>query len=148
MNFNPDFSNDEENNEDKKQEIEMASPSSVVVKETNDVLSMSTLLNVTLTHMEDSKKVRDEINDLTDILNNSIPIMSIKEMLEYLKVKIKENEFHVDCVFKAFNFVQRTELAKEMLLGSERKERIIEAIDRTKVNNLVSLFNAPKPLKD
>lgn len=144
MNFNPNLDDEEPinniNNLIENEEVETL-PSSVVVKNNNDIVSMSNLLNVTLSHVEDDKKCRDEVNQLTQELNNNIYQMGIKELIEYLKVKIREREFHVDCIFKAYNFVQRTELAKEMLIGSERKERIIEATDRTKINKLMGFLN-------
>ena len=67
--------------------------------------------------------------------------MGIKDLLEYMKIKIREREFHVDCILKVVQIVQKTELAREMLIGSDRKERIIEATDRTKINKLLGMFN-------
>ena len=78
---------------------------------------------------------------LTEELNNSIHLMSVKEILEYLKIKLREREFHVDCIFKAYAFVQKSEFSREMFVGSHRKERIIEATDRTKINKLLTILN-------
>lgn len=139
MNFNPDLS--DENLPSTNLLPKSTSINSIIVKDSPDTLSMNNLLNITVSHIEDDKKTREEIDALTDVLNDAIPQMSIKELLEYLKVKIREREFHVDCVFKAYNFAQKTELAKEMLIGSERKERTIEAVNMTKVNNLLTMFN-------
>lgn len=138
MNFNPDLSNNDNNKDMVPVENTV---NQIIVKDNRDILSMSNLLNVTLSHIEDDKICRDEVNLLTQELNNNIYNMGIKELIEYLKVKIREREFHVDCIFKAYQFVQRTQLANEMLIGSERKERIIEAVDRTKVNRLLGMLN-------
>ena len=138
MDFNPDFS--EEPKEEKENEMTSlieATPS----KTSKDVTTISHLLEMTLSHVEDDRKCREEISSLTSLLDASICDMSIKEILEYLKVKIKEREFHVDCIFKAYNFVQKTELAKELLQGSDRKERIVEAVDKSRVNKLLGWFN-------
>ena len=44
-------------------------------------------------------------------------------------------------MFRAFAIVQKTDMAKEMMAGSERRERIIEATDRTKINYLLGKLN-------
>ena len=67
--------------------------------------------------------------------------MSIKDLLDYLKTKIREREFHVDCIFKAYSFVQKSEFAREMFAGSNRKERIIEASDRKRITGLLNMLN-------
>ena len=67
--------------------------------------------------------------------------MSIKDLIDYLKVKIREREFHVDCVFKAYSFIQKSEFAREMLVGSSRKERIIEVSDRKRITGLLNMLN-------
>lgn len=149
MNFNPDLSDDnddiiEVNNEPEKLEVQKVEDSSIsIVTDINkqDVTSMSNLMKITLSHMEDDKRCREEINTVVDFLNSTIPQMSIKELIEYYKAKLREREFHVDCIFRAYNFVQKTELAREMLIGSDRKERVIEAVDRTKINRLLGMLN-------
>ena len=67
--------------------------------------------------------------------------MSIKELIEYFKAKVREREFHVDCIFKAYSFVQKSEFAREMFAGSNRKERIIEASDRKRITGLLNMLN-------
>lgn len=148
MNFNPDFSDDEDDiieikEEPEKLEVQRTEPNVSIIDDINkqDITSMSNLMKITLSHMEDDIKCREEINAVVDFLNATIPQMSIKELIEYYKAKLKEREFHVDCVFKAYNFVQKTELAREMLIGSDRKERVIEAVDRTKINRLLGMLN-------
>ena len=107
----------------------------------SDVVTMNNLLGLTQSHIDDDNSCRAVINDLTEELNDSIRLMSIKELIEYLKVKIREREFHVDCIFKAYAFIQKSEVAKEMLLGSTRKERIIEVSDRKRITGLLSMLN-------
>ena len=149
MNFNPDLSDDNEDiievkNEPEKLEVQKVEDSSIsIVTDINkqDVTSMSNLMKITLSHIEDAKRCREEINTVVDFLNSTIPQMSIKELIEYYKAKLREREFHVDCIFRAYNFVQKTELAREMLIGSDRKERVIEAVDRTKINRLLGMLN-------
>jgi len=112
-----------------------------LVGNNSDVVTINNLLTITQNHINDDNKCREAVNSLTRELNNSIHLMSIKEMLEYLKVKIKEREFHIDCIFKAYSFIQRSEYAREMFMGSHRKEKIIEATDRKRINGLLSILN-------
>ena len=106
-----------------------------------EVVTMNNLLNITQSHVADDNKCREVIENLTDELNNSIHLMSIKEILEYLKIKLREREFHVDCIFKAYAFIQRSEYSREMFIGSHRKERIIEATDRKRITGLLNMLN-------
>ena len=106
-----------------------------------EVVTMNNLLNITQSHVVDDGKCREVIENLTDELNNSIHLMSIKEILEYLKIKLREREFHVDCIFKAYAFIQKSEYSREMFIGSNRKERIIEATDRKRINGLLTMLN-------
>lgn len=106
-----------------------------------EVVTMNNLLNITQSHVVDDSKCREVIENLTDELNNSIHLMSIKEILEYLKIKLREREFHVDCIFKAYAFIQKSEYSREMFIGSNRKERIIEATDRKRINGLLTMLN-------
>lgn len=141
VDFNPDFEEDSIDSSFTKPEEPTSLVDVTPSKTTKDVTTISHLLEMTLSHVEDDKKCREEISSLTRMLDTLICDMSIKELIEYLKVKIKEREFHVDCIFKAYNFVQKTELAKELLQGSDRKERIVEAVDKSRVNKLLGWFN-------
>ena len=107
-----------------------------------DVVTMNNLLGLTQSHIEDDNGCREVVNKLTQELNDSIRLMSIKELIEYLKVKIREREFHVDCIFKAYAFIQKSEFAREMLVGSSRKERIIEVSDRKRITGLLNMLNS------
>lgn len=107
----------------------------------SDVVTVNNLLGITQSHIQDDNECRAVINRVTDELNNSIHLMSIKDLLDYLKVKIREREFHVDCIFKAYSFIQRSEFAREMLVGSTRKERIIEVSDRKRITGLLNMLN-------
>ena len=107
----------------------------------SDVVTMNNLLGLTQSHINDDNECRAAVNRLTQELNDSIHLMSIKDLIDYLKVKIREREFHVDCIFKAYAFIQKSEFAREMLVGSTRKERIIEVSDRKRINGLLSMLN-------
>lgn len=109
-----------------------------------EVVTMNNLLNITQSHVADDNKCREVVEDLTEELNNSIHLMSIKEILEYLKIKLREREFHVDCIFKAYAFIQRSEYSREMFIGSNRKEKIIEATDRKRITGLLNMLNDTK----
>lgn len=147
--FDPDLTENvtpSENKKKKKAEVEtiVSSREAELVmsnNENSEVVTMNNLLGLTQTHINDDNKCREVVDTLTDELNNSIHLMSIKEILEYLKIKLREREFHVDCIFKAYTFIQRSEYAREMFAGSHRKERIIEATDRTRINNLLTILN-------
>ena len=143
VDFHPDFS-EEENFEltENKLEVSKATPAPVIVTQpSKDVMSMKNLLAMTQSHIDDDAQCRRELAELGMLLDENKHLMAIKDILEYMKIKQREREFHVDCIFKAYQLVQKTELAKEMLIGSERKERIIEATDRTKINKLLSMLN-------
>ena len=60
-----------------------------------------------------------------------IDLEKIKALYEeYLKIKLREREFHVDCIFKAYSFIQKSEYSREMFIGSNRKERIYYVVQR------------------
>ena len=113
----------------------------VVVQNTSDVVTVNNLLGITQGHIDDDRGCREVVSRLTEELNNSIHLMSIKDLIDYLKVKIREREFHVDCVFRAYSFIQKSEFAREMLVGSSRKERIIEVSDRKRITGLLNMLN-------
>lgn len=113
----------------------------VAIPSTTDVVTMNNLLGITQSHIQDDHECRQVINVLTEELNNSIHLMSIKDLIDYLKTKIREREFHVDCIFKAYSFIQKSEFAREMLVGSTRKERIIEVSDRKRITGLLNMLN-------
>ena len=146
--FNPDLIPEEEmkiiNEGKKKKPNEVAkAESNLVASATSnaEVVTMNNLLGITQSHIADDNKCRQVMEVLTDELNNSIHLMSVKEILEYLKIKLREREFHVDCIFKAYAFVQKSEFSREMFVGSHRKERIIEATDRRRISDLLSMLN-------
>lgn len=107
----------------------------------SDIVTMNNLLGITQSHISDDNDCRMVVSRLTQELNDSIQLMSIKDLIDYLKVKIKEREFHVDCIFKAYAFIQKSEFAREMLVGSNRKERIIEVSDRKRITGLLNMLN-------
>lgn len=147
--FNPDLTPDETPKKNTKKEVQKVE-NEVVQSETAlitnniasaDVVTMNNLLGLTQSHINDDNECREVIRDLTNELNDSIRLMSIKELIEYFKAKVREREFHVDCIFKAYSFVQKSEFAREMFAGSNRKERIIEASDRKRITGLLNMLN-------
>ena len=145
--FNPDLTSDDMANmkeaaiaEEKR--IAAKAEAALVANSGNaEVVTMNNLLNITQSHVVDDTKCRQVVETLTNELNNSIHLMSIKEILEYLKIKLREREFHVDCIFKAYSFIQKSEYSREMFIGSNRKERIIEATDRKRITGLLDMLN-------
>ena len=107
----------------------------------SDVVTMNNLLNITQSHIHDDNECRAIIGRVTEELNNSIHLMSIKDLIDFYKAKVREREFHVDCIFKAYAFIQKSEFAREMLVGSSRKERIIEVSDRKRITGLLNMLN-------
>ena len=145
--FNPDFSEDIVKPEKEDQPIIVNKPNiapSFVIEQSRqnkDMLSMGGLLGLTKSHIEEDFQCRDTIRQIEGTLDDNYHLMGIKDLLEYLKIKMREREFHVDCIFKAYAIMQRTDMAKEIMAGSNRKERIIEATDKSKLNFLLSRLN-------
>jgi hypothetical protein len=145
--FNPDLEPAPKKETKKKETspiVDVASEGALVVsnvQSSSDVVTMNNLLSITQSHIQDDNECRAIINRVTQELNDSIHLMSIKDLLDYLKTKIREREFHVDCIFKAYSFIQRSEFAREMLVGSSRKERIIEVSDRKRITGLLNMLN-------
>ena len=130
--FNPDLTEVEE--EPKKlPKIEVLPPDEphkfqTVVTNSDSTVSYTKMVEMTKQHIADDKQVREEMQELTGILDDSMHQMSIKELLEYYKIKLKEREFHNKAIFDAYNFVQKSELSREMLIGSDRRERVNQTV--------------------
>ena len=146
--LNVDFNKKEEDKEKEKERgttVDSCTEANIVNLGTgtinSDVVTMNNLLGITQSHIQDDNECRAIINRVTQELNDSIHLMSIKDLLDYLKTKIREREFHVDCIFKAYSFIQKSEFAREMLVGSSRKERIIEVSDRKRITGLLNMLN-------
>ena len=148
--FNPDFSDDSDNNFEltenstnnlKLPSAEVAKAPVIVTQPNKDVMSMNNLLVITQGHMEEDALTRQSIAEYKNLLDENAHLMGIKDIIEYLKFLQRQREFHMNCIFKAYDLVQKTELAREMLIGSNRKERIIEATDRTRINRLLGMIN-------
>ena len=146
MDFNPII--DDDNNNRPASSIENApkvyEPTSIVIennRQNKELLSMGGLLGLTKSHIEGSLKCSKDVERLSDAIDNIQHLLSPKELIEYLKVKLHQQEFHTECVFKAYSIMQKSDMAKEMMASSERKERIIEATDRTKINYLLGKLN-------
>ena len=93
-----------------------------------DPLSINNLVTTTKMHIVEDEQCRVEIESITKELNRVIDIMSVKELIEYYKAKLKEREFHCDYIFKAFNFAIKTEYAKHLLVGSEKDDNNMKNI--------------------
>lgn len=146
MDFNPNL--DDDNSIQRNNTLDnipkVYEPASIVIessKQNKELLSMGGLLGLTKSHIEGSLKCGQDIERLSNAIDSIQHLLSPKELIEYLKVKLHQQEFHTDCVFKAYSIMQKTDMAKEMMASSERKERIIEATDRTKINYLLGKLN-------
>lgn len=145
--FNPDLEpvKEETKKETPKAQVLNVSNEAVLVAgnvSSSDIVTMNNLLGITQSHIQDDIECRAMVSKLTQELNDSIHLMSIKDLLDFLKVKIREREFHVDCIFKAYSFIQKSEWSREMLVGSSRKERIIEVSDRKRITGLLNMLNS------
>lgn len=146
--FNPDLTpepNKRPKKEEPKAEIVNTGGEAVLVAanvSSSDIVTMNNLLGITQSHIQDDIECRAMVSRLTQELEDSIHLMSIKDLLDFLKVKIREREFHVDCIFKAYSFIQKSEWSREMLVGSSRKERIIEVSDRKRITGLLNMLNS------
>ena len=141
--FDPDLSLEEET---EKAEVIPYKPTTVVQNSDKSV-TLNHMVDMTKQHIEDDARVRDEINELTGILDDSMHQMSIKELLEYLKIKIKEREFHVKAIFDAYNFVQKTEIAREMLVGADRRERVNQTVNSKRLTKIMGYLNLNNRIK-
>lgn len=137
--FNPDFSEEE-------QEVEKAptiyKAATVVTNDSNQSVTISNLVEMTKQHIADDARVRGEIDELTGIIDSTMSQMTIKEMIEYLKVKLKERELHIRCIYDAYKFIQQTEIAREMLIGSDRRERTMQAMDNNRLTKVMGFLNS------
>ena len=138
--FNPDFS-------DEQPIVEQTAPAvysgaTVVTNDSNQSVTINSLLNMTKQHIDDDAKVRNEIDELTGIIDSTMSQMTIKEMIEYLKVKLKERELHLKCIYDAYKFIQQTEMAREMLIGSDRKERVMQSLDNNRLTKVMGFLNS------
>ena len=106
------------------------------------------MVEMTKQHIADDKQVREEMQELTGILDDSMHQMSIKELLEYYKIKLKEREFHNKAIFDAYNFVQKSELSREMLIGSDRRERVNQTVSSKRLSKLMCYLNLNNRIKD
>lgn len=142
--FEPDLSIDEE---PIKEEVTPYIPKTIV-QNTDKSVTLTNMVDMTKQHIQDDARVRDEINELTGILDDSMHQMSIKELLEYLKIKLKEREFHVKAIFDAYNFVQKTEIAREMLVGADRRERVNQTVNSKRLTKIMGYLNLNNNIKD
>lgn len=121
-----------------KQEL---SNTTQLITSKEDVASITNMLNLTIEHIQDDQECRQKQQYLCNSLDADIDLMTVKDKLEYLGKIIKMREFNLGCIFKAFNYIQRSDFAKELSVGSDRKERINKSIDKSRINQLLDEFN-------
>ena len=131
--------------EDNKPEIiidtNQSSTPRIPAKVEKDPLSINNLVSTTKMHIIEDEKCRLEIELITRELNALIDKMSVKELIEYYKAKLKEREFHSDSIFKAFNFSIKTEYAKHLLTGTDKDDRSIKNItSKSRITALANLL--------
>lgn len=137
MDFNPIIPSEDENNYNIKDEnTEIDSSLS------KDPLSIDKLVSNSVSHMIADNQCCKDIEVISRELNTLIGKMSVKELIEYYKVKLKEREFHTDCIFKALNFTIKTQFAKHLLTGSEKDDKsIINIPNRNRVDSLSNFLS-------
>lgn len=148
--FTPDLSLEPE---EPKFEIEVIPPEEpakfqTVVTNTDSTVSYNRMVEMTKQHIADDKRVREEIQELTGILDDSMHQMSIKELLEYYKIKLKEREFYNKAIYDAYNFVQKSELSREMLIGADRRERVSQTVNSQRLTKLMGYLNLNNRTKE
>lgn len=149
--FNPDLSLDQEDEKVTKLEVipaEATPKFQTVVTNTDSTVSYNRMVEMTKQHIADDKRVREEIQELTGILDDSMHQMSIKELLEYYKIKLKEREFYNKAIYDAYNFVQKSELSREMLIGADRRERVSQTVNSQRLTKLMGYLNLNNRTKE
>ena len=114
-------------------------PKKSVILTNKDSISILNLLNVATTHINDMEECRNDIKKATVILNDNLDKMSIKEVNEFLKIKIRELEIHAKALRDIYTIAMRTELAKQLLLGGSKDEKSIKNIT-PRVSGLITLL--------
>lgn len=140
--FNPDFSDDTSEEPVQNNKITVIPAATVVRNDSNQSVTISKLLDMTKQHIQDDERVRSEIDEIAGIIDSTMSQMTIKEMIEYLKVKLKEREMHIKFIFDSYKFIQQTEMAREMLIGSDRRERVAQAVDNNKMTKILGFLNS------
>ena len=149
--FTPDLSiNEEEDTKVVKPEIILPSvtQAQTVVTNTDSTISYNKMVEMTKQHIEDDQRVREEMNELVGVLDDSMHQMSIKELLEYYKIKLKEREFHNKAIYDSYGFIQKSELSREMLIGSDRRERVNQSVSSKRLTKIMGYLNLNNKIKD
>lgn len=141
--FTPDLSIDEEPTRLEKLEIlPPESPKPItVVNNTDSTVSYNKIVEMTKQHISDDRRVREEMQEVAGILDDSMHQMSIRELLEYYKIKLKEREFYNKAIYDAYNFIQKSELSREMLIGADRRERVNQTVTSQRLTKLLGYLN-------
>jgi hypothetical protein len=109
-----------------------------------EALSMNNLVDSTMTHILGAKKCKRDLTDLNNVLESIKDKMSIRELLEYHKIRLAEWRFHEEFIRGAYNYILKTELAKSMLLGSSKAHHIVDINERKHLNELLRLLQSTK----
>ena len=136
-----DFSIDENNIGKNKNEVttQTIKKNELDIKKDKDSLSVLNLLNIANVHIEGMQDCKSEISSATDIIKENLDVMSIKEILEYLKIKTREFEIHAKALRDIYSIAMRTELAKQFLLSGSKEERSIKSVT-PRVNSLINML--------
>lgn len=140
-----DFTPDLSTTESEPVKIEVLPPDTpkplTVVNNTDSTVSYNKMVEMTKQHIRDDQRVREELQEVAGILDDSMHQMSIRELLEYYKIKLKEREFYNKAIYDAYNFVQKSELSREMLIGADRRERVNQTVTSKRLSKLLGYLN-------
>lgn len=135
--FNPDFSEDTE----PAKNVTVYNATTIVTNDSNKAVTINNLVEMTKQHIADDMRVREEMSELTEVLDSVMSQMTVKEMIEYMKVKLKERELYLRSIYDAYRFIQQTEIAREMLIGSDRRERVRQSMDNNRLTKVMGFLN-------
>ena len=135
--FNPAFSEDTE----PAKNVTVYTATTIVTNDSNKAVTINNLVEMTKQHIADDMRVREEMSELTEVLDSVMSQMTVKEMIEYMKVKLKERELYLRSIYDAYRFIQQTEIAREMLIGSDRRERVRQSMDNNRLTKVMGFLN-------
>lgn len=144
MDFDP-ILPDDEDFENKLKELAETNTSintienSSLIKNNKDSLTILNLVNVASTHIDDMEECRKENKEVSNRLKIHRDMLSLKELLEYKKILVREIEVYAKSLRDIYNIAMKTELAKQILLGNSKDERTIRNIS-PKVNGLLGIL--------
>lgn len=115
--------------------------STSIIDSKKNPLAVNNLVSITIGHINDDEKCAQEYNKVKKELNSLIDKMSVKELLDYQKNLLKEREFHIECIFKAYNTAIKTEYAKHLLSPTNKDDNSNKNIpSRSKIHQMANLL--------